>query len=376
MALGLLLTAVAALSVQACTSAAVSTATAANAAGHSSVSSSGASHQGTLDVAEATFSNYVTVSDNAARMGSRVLALSVLGGVAWDTVKTEYELARQSGALPPYTRYTYGTPAFYLPQPASAGNPQYFVVDVVRTPVAGTTAMTSSSQDVTAGVQLPSVGRVLMLFQKPSPTSRWLLASVSQLAPGETVPALATDSHGYVIVEKFGTPGSRQLVRPALAPALQASVVDDGPASFASQVVASGPLTTGMYEQATGSARGITAPSGDIHQWLLEGSSDARLALRTADGGVLILYAMYLDNTIETRSALNQDIPVASGPPITVPDFVKPLLSQSKSNQAPRVKLATQDVLSFAAIIPPVAPAGQKISVIAIGGGLRYAYSQ
>jgi hypothetical protein len=369
MASGLLLTAVAALSAQACTSA-VSTATAGTAAGSSpAVSSDAVWPQLTLDSAQAAFRFYAATSDKAARTGNKALALSVLAEAAWDSVNVQYQLAGQSGTLPPYTRYTYGTPAFYLPKPPPAGEPQYFVANVVRTPVPGTTAMTSG-QDVTAGVQLPTAGRVLMLFEKSSSSARWRLASVSQLAAGETVPALATDSHGYAIVESFGAPSSTALVRPALAPVLQATVVDDGPASAASQVVASGPLTTGIYDQAASAALGLAAPSGDVHQWLLEGSDYARLALRTADGGALVLYAMYLNDTVETQSALRQDVPVRPGPTITVPGFATPLLSSSRLT--PRKKLEIQDILSFAAIDPPAASAGQKIQVIAIGGGLRY----
>jgi hypothetical protein len=376
MASGLLLTAVAASSVQACTSSPASTATstAANAGTSSSASSSAVWPQLTLSSAQAAFDSYVATSDQAAQTGDRALALSVLAGVAGDAMNTQYRLARQSGAQPPYTRYTYGTPTFYLPKPAPAGNPQYFVANVVRTPVPGTTAMTSSAQDVAAGVPLPSAGRVLMLFQKSSSGIHWRLASASQLAPGETVPALATDSNGYAIVESLSAPSSTALVRPGVAPALQATVVDDGPVSAASQVVASGPLTTGMYDQAITAASGLAAPNGDVHQWLLEGSSYARLALRTAAGGVLILYAMYLDNIVETQSALNQDVPVKPGPTITVPAFAKALLPHSR--WTPRTRLETQDILSFAAVVPPAAPAGQKLSVIAIGGGLRYVDSR
>jgi len=368
MASGLLLTAVAALSTQACTSAA-STATTGNS---SSVSSAAGRPQLTLGSVQATFRGYVAASDQAARTGNRTLALSVLTGMAWDIMDTQYRIARKSGAAPPYTRYTYGTPTFYRPK-LVAGGPQYFVASVLRTPVPGTTAMTQSSQDVTAGVNLPGAGQVLMLFQKPSSSSHWRLASTSQLAPGETVPALATDSHGNVIVESLSAPSSTALVRPALAPVLQATVVDDGPASLASQVVASGPLTTGIYDQATSAARGLQAPPGDVHQWLLEGSSYARLALRTSDGGVLVLYSMYLNDTIETKSALDQNDSARSGPPITVPDFVKVLLPPSR--WTPHTRLETQDILSFAAIVPPTASTGQKIRVIAIGGGLRYADS-
>jgi hypothetical protein len=244
------------------------------------------------------------------------------------------------------------------------------VVSVTRSPVPGTAPLVPSAQDVAADVQLPASGTVLMLFQKRTSGGPWQVASISQLAPGESVPALATDSRGYVILDSTNQPGT-QLVRPAMTPPLDASVVDDGPTSPASQVVASGPLTTGMYQTAATSARGIAPPPGDVYQWLLEGSSYGRLSLKTADGGSLVLYTMYFNLIVQTKSSLNQDIPVLSGQPITVPAYVKPLLSPS--HWTPKTRLETQDILSFAAIDPPAADKSAKIQVIAIGGGLHEA---
>ncbi len=305
--------------------------------------------------AQAAYRAYIATSDRASAIGNRSLALSVVDDVQAGHRRTPSSRSRGVNARrPPYPRYSYGAPAIFLPGGIAGGNPQYFVADVTRTPVPGTVAMTPSSQDVTAGVQLPSAGRVLMVFEKPGPGHLWWVASVSQLAPGATVPALATDSNGYVITERFSSPGAALLVRPALAPPLQATVVDDGPASAASAVVANGPLTTGLYQSAVSSAQGITAPPGDVHQWLLEGASYGRLALKTTDGGVLVLYSMYLNDTVETMSVLNQAIPVLPGPPISVPDYVKPLLRHPDS--IPRTRLQIQEILSFAAIDPPRPP--------------------
>jgi len=318
--------------------------------------------------AQSAFASYVAASPLAARTGNRTLALSVLSGVAADTTGAQFKIAQAAGIRPPYTQYRYGTPTFYRPTASPAGNPQYFVVSVERTLVSGTSPVNASGQDVAAGVALPSSGRVLMLFQQSGSGHPWQLASASQLAPGESVPALATDGRGSVPAEHFTAASSATLVRPALAPPLQATVVDDGPASAAAQFVASGPLTTGLYQEAATSARGITPPPGDVYHWLLEGSSEGRLALRTADGGVLVLYAMYLNNTVETESALNQQIPVLPGPTITVPDYLKPLLPPAR--WAPRTRLQAQDILSFAAIDPPATGKSAKIQVIAIGGGV------
>ena len=370
MASGLALAAAAALSttaLAACSSSSTGTATTTSAS-LSSASSNAVWRQLTLSGARAAFASYVATTDQATRTGNRKLAESVLSGAAKDTTSAALTIARRSDAVPPYTRYAYGTPTFYLPEPPSAGQPQFFVVSVERTPVSGTTPLTPSSQDVSGGVQLPAAGRVLLLFEKSVAGGSWQLASASQLSPGESVPALATDSHGYVILESFDHPAGSPLVIPALAPPLQASVVDDGPSSAAAQVVASGPLTTGLYQENKTSARGIAAPAGDVYQWLLEGSNYGRLALATADGGALVFYTVYLNTTVETQSALNQDIPIQPGRTITVPGFVRPLLAPR--SWAPQKRLQTQDILTFAAIDPPSADKSAKVSVIAVGGGV------
>jgi hypothetical protein len=326
----------------------------------------------TLSDAQSAYAGYVNTSNLAARTGDKALAQTVVQGMASDTLYTEYAIAQANHLKPPYLAYSYGTPKYYLPQPPPAGQPQYFVVSVTRSPVPGTTPMVPAAQDVAADVQLSASGTVLMLFEKSASGGRWQVASISQLAPGESVPALATDQHGYVILDSMTGPGT-QLVSPTLTPPLAATVVDDGPASPAAQVVASGPLTTGLYQLASTSTRGLAAPPGDVYEWLLEGSSYGRLSLQTADGGSLVLYAMYFNRTVQTPSSLNQDVPVRSGPTITVPDYVKALLSQDK--WTPTTKLQTQDILSFAAIDPPAADKTAKIQVIAIGGGIRSALS-
>ncbi len=140
----------------------------------------------------------------------------------------------------------------------------------------------------------------------------------------------------------------------------------------ATQVVASGPLTTGLYKIAAASVPGIAAPPGDVYQWLLEGSNYARLSLKTADGGSLVLYTMYLNLIATTKSSLAQETPVVPGPPITVPASVKPLLPADL--RRPTTRLEAQSILSFAAIDPPAADKSAKIRVIAIGGGLYSAW--
>jgi hypothetical protein len=219
----------------------------------------------------------------------------------------------------------------------------------------------------TAGLSLAATGQVLMVFVQGSATAPWLLSSTSQLPAGVSVPSLATDSAGYVATVPLNS--GAQLARPDATGPLQAAVVDDGPASPATKVVAAGNLTTGIYAAARAA---MTPPAGDLYQWELEGTHYSTVALRTADGGALVFYEMYLDSAVEVPAILNKGV-VKTGAPITVPGYLAFLLTPGQP--VPRLRLDTQQLLSFAAVDPSAGTASTaaKIQVIAIGGGLIYA---
>jgi hypothetical protein len=257
--------------------------------------------------------------------------------------------------------YTYGAPTFYLP--AAAGYPRFFVASVNRA-LRGTDSPATGA----GGAQVPPDGPALMLFERAGARAPWLLASISQLPSGVTLPKLATGSAGYVPTVPLSD--ASLVAQPDDAGPLQAGVVDDGPASAATRAVAGGPLTTGMYQGAVNHAGGLRAPRGDVYQWELDGSSLPQFALRTAAGGALVFYAMSLNTTVAVPDAINKANPVHSGPPIQVPIDVQMLLPLGRP--APLVQLSASQTLSFAAIDPARA-ATARIQVIAIGGGLTSA---
>lgn len=255
---------------------------------------------------------------------------------------------------------TYGPPTFYLPE--AAAYPRFFVAETTETikgSPSGATAVAAAG-----GVMLSVNGTVLMLFEQASASAPWLIASISRLAPGVTLPRLATDRAGYIPIVPLSDTALR--AQPDDTGALQAAVVDDGPASAATRVVADGLLTTGMYERARDHAGGLTAPRGDVYQWELAGTSFPAFALRTAGGGALVFYAMALNTTVAVPGYINKANPVRPGPYIQVPADVRFLLPR---DQPPAlIQLQSQQLLSFAAVDPP--PGKAKIQVIAIGGGL------
>jgi hypothetical protein len=315
------------------------------------------------------FDAYIAADAKAARTNDSALALSVVTGVQHSILAAMVKHGESfcvppssSGAgclygKPNYDQYAYGAPAIYLPEPT--GYPRFFVAGVPQS-VKG-----AGPTDGTATPEVPADGNVLMLFEQVSTATPWQVASISRLASGAALPRLATDKNGYV--PQVPLSATTLFARPAATGPLQAAVVDDGPASAAAKAVATGPLTTGMYQEV--SEHGLTAPPGDLYQWYLEGAPFPTFALRTAAGGALVLYAMYLNSTVGVPGVINKTSLIKPGLPIEVPPDFQTLLPAGKSE--PRKSLETQRLLSFAAIDPPAG--GAKVTVIAIGGGQNYA---
>ena len=365
----------AALAAVGCASATAGTrATSAAAADHGTTSL-------TTAQARQVFGTYVATTAKAIRTDNDSLALSVVTGAQRAVVSAAAKshgghifsvgFSTGSGAYttipgfgPVLGPYTYGTPTFYLPEPA--GYPRFFVADATRALKGFSPADRLAS--LIAGAQVPLDGQVLMVFEQSSASSSWLLASTSQLPVGATVPRLATDKNGYVPQVPLTSTGL--LAQPYATGPLQAAVVDDGPTSAAAKAVAAGSLTTSLYADArSGSGSGLQAPRGDIYQWAMQGTAYPAFALRTADGGALVLYAMYLNNTVAVPSYIDKANPITPGPRIEIPPDLESLLPNDQPN--PTVELESQQTLSFAAIDPPAG--ASKIQVIAIGGGLNYA---
>ena len=317
--------------------------------------------------ASQAFTTYVATSAKAMRTDDRTLALSVVTGVQQAVLSGELKgaaAAKGSAAAKSSAEYAYGTPTFYLPEPS--GLPHFFVAAVTRS-VKDSKAAEGAAASV-GGVPVPVDGRVLMLFQQSASAGPWQLASTSQLPAGLTLPRLATDSNGYI--PQVPLTSTDLLAQPYATGPLQAAVVDDGPVSAAAKAVAAGPLTTGLYQVARDrSGTGLQVPAGDIYQWDMLGTPYPAFALRTADGGALVLYAMYLNSTVSTPGYINEADPLNPGPPIAVPQQLSALLPAGQPT--PRVDLEAQDLFSFAAIDPPAG--ATKIQVLAIGGDLDYA---
>jgi hypothetical protein len=320
--------------------------------------------------ARQVWDHYVAAGAEAVKTGNPALALALETGpqraydsatdtAARKTPGTSASALRQARAGLAPAAYT--TPAFSLPE--QSGYPRFFVADVTRKLTNGYSSRAAAPISVD-GAEIHPSGPELMLFEQASAGKPWLLASTSNLAVGEPLPKLAADNAGYIptVAPTAGT----QLAQPDYVGALQAAVVEDGPANAATKAVADGPLTTGLYQGAVDHTDDLTAPPGDAYQWELDGSSYPQVALRTAAGGALVFYAMTLTTTVAVPDVINKANPIHSGPPIQVPADVQLLLPPGQA--APLVQLSSDQTLSFAAVDP--APGTAKVQVIAMGGGL------
>lgn len=300
-------------------------------------------HSLSLSTAEATYRSYLAASDAAAAQGDKTLGLSVVTGAQWAQVKSQYTALASTGT--PVPRYRYGTPVFYVP--ALADYPQWFVVAVPRSTV--------------TGGRPGAAVNTLMLFSRAEKDLAWTLSGAAVL--DQPLPAMARDSGGYAI-DVSGSDSSL-LLRPDVAGATQAAVVDDGPASPAATVVGRGPQTTGLYAAQTAWAHAKQA-QGLQYQWLLEGAPYPRFELRTADGGALVLYSMYLNTVTEHPN-------LVAGSPIHVPADVSPLFTVP--HEVSYHALWANWTYQFAAIDPPSTAHNAKLQVIAAQGTPTYAHA-
>ncbi len=303
----------------------------------------GAYHGLTFAQAEAVYSSYLTVSDAAAAQGDKTQGLSVVTATQWAQVKSQYTALASVGTAVP--RYRYGTPVFYVP--ALADYPQWFVVAVPR-------------RTFTDG-RLGAAVNTLLVFDRARKDLLWTLSGSAVL--DQPLPAVARDSDGYAIA--VSATDSSLLLRPDVVGATQAAVVDDGPASPAAAVVGAGPQTTGLYAAQTARARAEQA-LGLQYQWLLEGAPFPQFELRTADGGAIVLYGMYLNTTTEYAN-------LAAGSPIQVPADVSPLFAVP--TEIGYHAVWANWTYQFAAIDPPSTARDAKLQIIAGQGAPTYGHA-
>ncbi len=295
----------------------------------------------TITQAQSVYDKYVTHSTAAAAQGDSAAALAMAGDAQWSILHAQYAALAAAGR--PVTRYSYGTPTFYVP--GLAQYPQWFVVSV---PVATVT-----------GTQRSAPASTVMAFQRLGATQGWTLDGQAVL--DQPLPAIARDRDGYAVSVANGT--QSLVLPPNIVGPTQAAVVDEGPTAPAATAIASGPQTTGMYAAQVTQTQAYTA-QGLNYLWLLEGASLPLFSLQTTNGGAVVIYSMYLNTTIEHPGNV-------FGPLIPVPANFSPLVKPHpalKGNHG----INANWTFEFAAVDPPSTAAGAKAVVIGGTGAPTY----
>jgi hypothetical protein len=294
----------------------------------------------TIAGAEGIYQTYLTTSDSAAEAGDSSTGLSNVTNAAWAVEHAQYTALTNTGA--PVTRYAYGTPTFYVPV---VNNYPHWFLTVVPRHVLG------DSESATT----------LMVFAKATASDSWALAGAAGLSPGQSLPAIARDARGYATA--LATYDESVLLPPDVVGATQAAVADEGPASEAASEITDGPQTTGIYTQQTALSK-AQAASGLDYSWLMAGAGFPVFTLRTAGGGALVLYGMYLETTNEHPDA-------TAGAPIPIPADVSAQFTAP--DQVSLHAVEANWTYEYAAIDPPSTSSTAKATVIAATGALTYA---
>jgi hypothetical protein len=298
---------------------------------------SAAAPPGALSLATArqVFNTFVTTDDVARAAGDEGLELSLVSDAQVPLTVAVYENAAYFGT--PAPRYRYGTPKLYVPQ--MTGFPFWFAAVVPRMPAQGGPTRTA-----------------IMVFSRPAADDTWQVSLSTLLQPGAALPQIAVDANGHATA--LATFDHHLLVSPNSTGALQATVAEEGTASVAATMVAPGPYTTGLYKQIVTTKRRITR-QGLAYDSLLDGTTFPLYALRTADGGALVLYSMNRNTVILRKSVIGRQIEI---PPAFAPELY------ANGSLIVRFELDTTETYQYAAEVPPGRASG-VMRVIAADGG-------
>ncbi|GLK08313.1 hypothetical protein GCM10017600_17180 [Streptosporangium carneum] len=188
-----------------------------------------------------------------------------------------------AGALP---HYTWGRPELLVPREQQA--PLWFAAIVDREDSAG---------DVRSAVlTLTKYGE-----------HAWYLSSTSLLERDAPVPEIAKDAEGYAVALAEDDPTTA--ISPRLMAPLHATSAEEGSAGFAAGLIEKGPHTTGYAEEIAG--KRPKYKSDCLGYDSIFGASNYPVrALRTADGGAMVMYSLIRTTSVTAKIEPCADIRV------------------------------------------------------------------
>jgi len=253
----------------------------------------------TLAEAQAVLASYTT-ANNAANAARSATELAAIETGSSDAIDAALYRAGQAAGSAPFPAFTPAQSAFYLPRDEPAAGPRWFVVQVGNAFAANPAKVTSTEY---------------LLFTQSVPGGAWRDAIEPYLLPSAGAPQIALGADG--LATAVAPDATADAVAPGQLPAATAASLDG---TGAGQVTTPGNLADAADQQLwrkdvpNGSVTGTHAAAA--------GTAGQEFALRTADGGALVLFT---DSATVTVTP-----PAGSALHVTIPGFLSPGQAMAK----------------------------------------------
>ncbi|GGP87117.1 hypothetical protein [Streptosporangium pseudovulgare] len=220
-----------------------------------------------------------------------------------------------SAGAPPH--HTWGRPRLLVPRVQRA--PYWFAAVVSREDSAG-----------------GSRTAVLTLTERDD---RWCVSSTALLEPGERVPEIARDAEGYATA--LDQDDRSVEISPRLMAPLHATAAEQGTQGIAAGLVEKGRRTTGYAEEIAAERKKYKADDCQGYDSIFGASGYPVRALRTADGGAMVMYSLIRTDTLTVKV-----VPCAM---IRVPKHLERLVSGSN---LPVKELRIVETQPYVSVVP------------------------
>nr|BFE86809.1 hypothetical protein GCM10020093_094100 [Planobispora longispora] len=188
----------------------------------------------------------------------------------------------------------------------------------------------------------------------------WQISSLSLLE--EPLPEITRDAEGYATA--LGDDDSTVQISPRLMAPLHATTAEEGSAGFATGLIAEGPHTTAHATEIADKRAEAKANDCRGYESIFAAAGYPVRALRTADGGALIMYSL-IRTTTETAEIH------PCGLPIGMPEEARGLAPRDDSGEERRAQeeLRIVETQQYVSTVPPKS-SGKAARVIGYTGGV------
>lgn len=238
----------------------------------------------TVSEARSAFDAFTNNTDVARASGDERLALQyVTDGQAQLTAAAFRRAAYVGEPLP---RYRYTAPRLYVPRTDTY--PRWFVASAKRT---------GDGQNRAA----------LLVFTRMEPGERWKVSLTTVLDKGEDLPVPVIDRQGFATALRTDEQGL--VLEPKMVGAMHATLAEDGPESQATRVMKPGKHTSDNAAKIEKSKERAD-DAGLAYDAIFSAPKQPSFALRTRDGGALVIYPLAFDTVTVAKSDDVDRVPI------------------------------------------------------------------